>query len=142
MPTLELNLNDSDYSALAHTAQQQNQPIEVIAQAVLTGFLGMPRRNLKPTPRSQATAPGALRRAKIHIEAEAWQNLPAVVRLNYGNDFVAVYNGQVVDHDADRLVLHRRVREQFGREPVLITPANSPSPREFRLRSPRLERVP
>ena len=142
MPLLELNLKDSDYSALARAAQQRNQSIEVVAQAVLTGFLGTPRQSLKPRPRTQATSPGALRRAKIHVEAEAWRNLPVVVRLNYGNDFVAVYDGQVVDHDADRLVLYRRVREQFGREPVLITPANSPSPREFRLRSPRLERMP
>ena len=75
-------------------------------------------------------------RAEISDEGEAWRFLPAATRRNYGEDFVAVHNREVVDHDTDRLTLHRRNRPRFSDVPVLITPANSPSPREFQLLSP------
>jgi hypothetical protein len=44
---------------------------------------------------------------------------------------VAVHNGKVVDSDADRLALLRRVREHYTHAPVLITPAVAESPRHF-----------
>ena len=46
---------------------------------------------------------------------------------------VAVFQGRVIDHDADRVALLRRVRAMVGDEPVLITPADAEAPREFRL---------
>ena len=44
---------------------------------------------------------------------------------------MAVRGGKVVDSDADRLALLKRVRKQYHREPILITPAAAESPREF-----------
>ena len=78
------------------------------------------------------------RQAKIHIEAEAWRAMPEAERRRYRNQFVAVHNGQVIDHDADRLLLYRRVREKLGDVPVLITPGGTPHPCEFQILSPRL----
>jgi hypothetical protein len=80
----------------------------------------------------------AQRRAKIHIEAEAWRAMPEATRRRYRNQFVAVHNGQVIDHDADRLLLYRRVRKKLGDVPVLITPGGASHPYEFQILSPRL----
>lgn len=81
----------------------------------------------------------AQRRAKIHIEAEAWRAISTTERRQYRNQFVAVHHGQVIDHDADRLRLYRRIREKLGDVPVLITPGGAPHPREFQILSPRLD---
>lgn len=84
---------------------------------------------------------GRERRARIHAEAIAWRAFPETVRRAYGDAFVAVYNQEVIDHDPDRLTIYRRVRKKLGDVPVLITPANAPSPREIRVLTPRFERV-
>lgn len=83
---------------------------------------------------------GHERRASIHAEALAWRALPETVRRSYGDDFVAVYNQEVVDHDPDRLTLYRRVRKKLGDVPVLISPASALAPREIRVLTPRFER--
>ena len=139
MPTLELSLNSSLYSALEQEAQQRNQSVEEIVEAAVTSFLAA---STSPELAKQLiqTTTGAARRAKIHAEAEAWQKAPAAERSRYGGQFVAVHQGQVIDHDPDRLQLYRRVRRQLGDTPVLITPADKPHPREFRILSPHLDR--
>jgi hypothetical protein len=137
MPTLELSLKSSTYTALKQQAQQRNQSIEEIIEAAVTTFLSasIPAAAASESP----AATSAKRRAKIHTEAEAWRAMPEVERSQYRGQFVAVHQGQVIDHDPDRLQLYRRVREQLGNIPVLITPARESHPREFQILSPRLE---
>ncbi len=81
------------------------------------------------------------RRAKIHTEALAWRAMPEESRRAYGDAFVAVHDGKVIDHDLDRLTLYRRVRQKMDDVPVLITPANANHPREIRLLTPRFEHL-
>ncbi len=140
MPTLELSLSEITYTTLRRAAKQRSQPIESVVEDALIAFLQPTAVSEKDAGNGSSALLGDWRRAKIHIEAEAWRSLPAATQHSYGEDFVAVHNRQVVDHDRDRLTLHRRIRARFGDVPVLITPAGSPSPREFQLMSPRVER--
>lgn len=140
MPTVELSLSETTYTNLRQTAERRSQLLGDVVEEALQAFLQPP-----PIPRIEAGNGSAAsaddwRRAKIHVEAEAWRAIPSEVRRSYGDDFVAVHDGQVIDHHYDRLTLYRRVRAVLGDAPVLITPANAVSPREFQLRSPRLER--
>lgn len=82
------------------------------------------------------------RRERIHAESMAWRSFPVDLRKRYGQSFVAVYEGGVVDSDPDRLTLYRRIRGRFGDTPVLITPAAAESPRQVRLLTPHFERRP
>jgi hypothetical protein len=138
MPTVELSINRSTYAALKKRAQQHNQSVEELAQIALTDFLAASEQRLVETTPDLVDSVGVQRRAKIHAEAEAWRAIPAAERRQYHNQFVAVHDGQVIDHDADRLLLYRRVREKLGSVPVLITPGDAPHPREFQILSPRL----
>ena len=81
----------------------------------------------------------AQRQAKIHIEAEAWRVIPEALRHQYHTQFVAVHDGRIIDHDANRVLLYRRVREKSGDVPVLITSGDAPGPREFQILSPCLD---
>lgn len=77
------------------------------------------------------------RQKRLFAETEAWYNLPAEERERYEGNFVAVYEGQVIDSDPNRLKLYHRVREKIGRQTVLITEGgNYPIP-VYRIRSPR-----
>jgi len=88
----------------------------------------------------QETATGTWE-ARISAEAAAWYARPDADREPYTRQYVAVLQGEVVDHDADRLALARRVRARYPGTPVLITTAEARAPREFQIRSPRLEQL-
>ena len=140
MPTLELSLSETIYKTLRQAAERRSQPIEDLVEDALNAFLPLSTSSEADAGNGLSASAGDWRRAKIHIEADAWRSLPPTVRRKYGNDYVAVHNGQVVDHAGDRLTLYRRIRTRFGDVPVLITPADASSPREFQMLSPRLDR--
>jgi hypothetical protein len=79
----------------------------------------------------------AYRQKRIVAETEAWYRLPVEERKSYAGKYVAVYDGQVIDSDADRLTLYLRLRERLGREPVLITEGGDHPIPVYRVRSPR-----
>jgi hypothetical protein len=79
----------------------------------------------------------AYRQKKIMAETEAWHNLSSAEREQYAGQFVAVCEGQVVDTDPNRLTLYHRVREHFGRQPILITEGGDYPIPVYHMRSPR-----
>jgi 3-dehydroquinate synthase class II len=82
----------------------------------------------------------AQRHSQLVAEQAAWFALSPNERARYRAEFVAVHDGQVVDHDADRRTLYLRVRERFGHKPVLIVYADWTEPPVYTVHSPRLER--
>ncbi len=77
------------------------------------------------------------RQKRIAAETTAWYRLPAEERAGYADKYVAVYGGKVVDSDPDRLTLYLRVRERYGRQPILITEGGDYPIPVYRVRSPR-----
>ena len=62
------------------------------------------------------------------------------LKQRFLGQYAAICNGALVDSDADRAALARRVRRQYGNAAVLITRVEPEPEREFTLRSPRFER--
>ena len=62
-----------------------------------------------------------LDRQKISKESQAYQQRHAELKAQYLGQYIAMHDGQVVDHDSDVTVLRQRVRQDFGRTPVMIT---------------------
>ncbi len=57
--------------------------------------------------------------------------------------YVAIHNGEVVDNDTDVRALHLRIRQQFGRIPVLLRQVmTEKEPRDLIFRSPKFETRP
>ena len=75
-------------------------------------------------------------RQKIDQEQEWWVGLPLTERAKYEGKYVAVHNKKLVDHDENEMKLYSRVREKYGKTPVLIMAAEGP--REIRIFSPRI----
>jgi hypothetical protein len=81
------------------------------------------------------------RQKRIAVETEAWYRLPVAERKKYQGQYVAVYQGQVVDSDPNQLELYNRVRKQFGRQTILITEGGDQPIPVYRVRSPRRGRA-
>ena len=81
-----------------------------------------------------------LEREKIKAEAEAFRSMHAELAEKYLGQYVAIHNGKMVDHDKDFPSLHSRIRQRFGRQPVLLRRIETEPERVLVFRSPRLER--
>ena len=79
-----------------------------------------------------------LEREKIHDETEAFWARHADLVARYHGEYVAMHQGQVVDHDANVVRLERRVAERFGESAVLIAPVTDASRRDLSTVSFRL----
>jgi glutamyl-tRNA reductase len=62
-----------------------------------------------------------LDRRKISEETSIYRQRHAELKAQYLGQYIAMHKGQVVDHDSDFQALHQRIRQQFGRTPVMIT---------------------
>jgi|GEM_PF-1240078 hypothetical protein len=80
------------------------------------------------------------RQKRIWNETEAWYALPVETRRQYTGKFVAMFDGKIADMDPDRLMLHHRVRDRFGRQPVLIIEGGDQPMPIYRIHSPRRAR--
>ena len=75
------------------------------------------------------------RQKRILAETEAWYRLPTELRNQYKEQYVAVYNGVIIDSDVDRIQLHFRVRERYDRQPILIIAGSDEPMPVYRVRS-------
>ena len=81
-----------------------------------------------------------MEREKIQAEAEAFRSMHAELTEMYLGQYVAIHDGKVIDNDEDFQSLHGRIRQRFGRQPVLLRQVKSEPERVLTFSSPRLER--
>lgn len=79
---------------------------------------------------------------KIAAESTAYKKLHPQLVKRYLEDYVALHNGEVVDHDPDVRSLHLRIRKKFGRVPILLRQVTQEiDPPDLVFRSPKLEPI-
>lgn len=77
---------------------------------------------------------------KLEAEMAAFRaQLPALLAA-YPEEYVAVHDGQVIDHDVDLRALHSRVYVRMGATPILLQKVTTESASDILIRGPRLER--
>lgn len=58
---------------------------------------------------------------KISEETQIYHEKFGELKDQYLGQYIAMHEGQVIDHDTDLTVLRRRIHQQYGRMPVMIT---------------------
>ena len=58
-------------------------------------------------------------------EKRAFSRLHATLLRQYADEYVAIYHGELVDHDVDQAALWARINEQYPNQFVLIRPIRS-----------------
>ena len=72
-------------------------------------------------------------------EERAYQRLYPMLRAQYFNQFVAIYDGQLLDSDVDFEELFLRIQQRIGANTVLIRRVTEQPLEEYHFRSPRIE---
>jgi hypothetical protein len=62
-----------------------------------------------------------LEQRKISEETRIYHEKFAELKGQYLGQYIAMHEGQVVDHDTDLTVLRKRIHQQYERIPVMIT---------------------
>jgi hypothetical protein len=75
-------------------------------------------------------------------EIAAYENMHSELITTHDGEFVAVFDGKLIDHDPDELALMRRIDTRYPNEVVLLKRVRPMPERELRILSPRLEREP
>ncbi len=79
------------------------------------------------------------RREAMLKEERAFRKLHPTLLNQYAGEFVAIYQGEMVDHDPDQLVLLQRKRQKYPGQVVLIARLVAEPEEIYHFRSPRLE---
>lgn len=82
------------------------------------------------------------RRPAMLREVEAYYRLHPELRQKYRDQYVAIFQGKLVDHDSDPEALLERVLDQFPDQVVLQRKVEESPEVVLRFRSPRFEQPP
>ncbi len=97
-----LALNQNIMEQLGKVAHERGTTTQVLAEEAVRQFL-----------RAEA-------RRKMRRELDAFRAMHSRLLAEYPAQYVAIYEGRVVDHDADQLALFLRVDRQYPDTDVLI----------------------
>ena len=115
-------ISDQVFTELVPVAEHENKEIGELVNEALRQYLWEAKER------------------KIDREMEAYRTMHAELKQRFLGEYIAIHNGELVDHDADRRALSRRVRQKYGSVAVLITPVEEEPEREFLMLSPQFER--
>ncbi len=115
-----VNISSTLYERARKLAEQRQQDVNEVLSAALDEGLETIQ---KPSD------------AGVAREKAAYQRLFPALAAQYAGQHVAIYGGELVDHDEDGIALSQRIYNQYPHEFVWITKVtNQPIP-EFRSRS-------
>lgn len=125
-----LELPDHLYARAQELAAQHNQDVA----GVITNLLQDALVNDEQRPDHQQP------NASMQREINAYLALhPSLVALYLGK-YVAIYQGELVDHDSDFSILMRRVESRYPDDFVLVRRVEHEPTRTITIRSPRISR--
>lgn len=131
--TVTLDLNDAIWRRARRLAERQQQ-------AVADALVDWLAETLPPSEQSHAPADDAVDVA-VEREMRAYITLHPLLRQQYLGHYVAIFGGQLVDHDADYEALCDRIDALYPDRFVWLTQVGSEPIQTLAFRSPRLEPV-
>jgi predicted transcriptional regulator len=76
---------------------------------------------------------------KLEAEIQAFEKMHEQLRARFAQQFVAIHNGKLIDHDLEFETLFLRVQARLGNTCVLIRHVEDALVHEWQFRGPRLE---
>ena len=125
---IEITLSDALYKRAEQLARQQRRNIPDALTTLLENTL---------PPLEQVSA--AVIDEEVEREREAYLRLHPQLLAQYANEYVAIYGGELVDHDADKHALFQRIDERYPDKFVLMRQVQQQADPEYRFVSTRLE---
>ncbi len=106
-------------------ANKRNQPVNDVLEAAIA--------------LAEAELDAIVSQEEAMAQEEAvYQSMLTELVSQYDGEYVAIFQGQLIDHDADELALLHRLDIQYPDEIVLMKKVRSDALPELRFRSPHL----
>ena len=139
----QIPLPDSLLARLRQTAQKDGLSLPLLFEHMLDAYLRSRQPSKLKNGVDLANDPQTSEMPDpIEREIAAFRQLHASLLKRYRGDYVAIYQGQLVDHDSDKVALLERIDAAYPDEFVLMRPVQEQLEREFYFRSPRyIERI-
>ena len=125
---ITLELPDHLYTRAQELAAQQKQDVARVITTLLGEALTAEEQLVdltEPDPAAQR-------------EMEAYLDLYPALVTHYLGEYVAIFQGELVDHDVDFGTIMSRVESQYPDDFVLVTRVDTVPIRTINIRSPRL----
>ncbi len=111
MPTVTLDRNV--YKRLQEAAEEHETTTEALIEDAARQYLW------------------ELERQKISEESARFRQKYPELKRRYLGEYIALHKGEVIDHDPDEATLWKRVRQRYGRTPILIVRVEETPDRTF-----------
>ncbi len=121
---IELNIPDYIYQQAQEIAKQEKRSISDVFHDVL----------IQTFPATYVS----LQRKQMEREQSAFWDMYESLLSKYATEYVAICNGQLIDHDPNRLALASRIDEKYPYETVLIKLVSPEADPVIQVRSPRI----
>ena len=118
---VELVIEDNLFSQLEQKAIGKGADVQAIAYEAIQRYLQDEEQE------------------KMQQEIAAYHDLHPELLKNFPGQYVAVHQGQVVDHDMEQLALYLRIRQHYPGEIVLIRQVPPEAEKSWTMRSPKFE---
>lgn len=124
--SITITLPDNVYRRVQNLAREAQWDVtELVAERVMDSFAGY-------------TFPVDPNRPKMLRERAAYEALHASLLPDYLGQYVAIYQGQLLDADPDVMALDERVRSQYPDEVIMVTKVEQETQRTLHFHSPTL----
>ncbi len=139
----QIPLPDRLLARLRQTAHQDGLSLPLLFEQMLDTYLRSRRQSNPENGADLIEDPQASERSDpMERKIAAFQQIHASLLKRYRGEYVAIYQGQLVDHDNDKVALLERIEQTYPNKFVLMRPVQEQPEREFYFRSPRyIERV-
>lgn len=124
---VNISISQALYRRVRELARLRQRPVDDVLEAAVTLA-------------EAALGPSADEEVAMAREEAAYQTMHAELMARYAGEYVAIYQGQLIDHDPSELALLRRLDAQYPHEVVLMKQVRPLPEPELRFRSPRLIR--
>ena len=127
-----LMLPDEMYGEVSDVAEAQNLHVDDLLVSLIRAGL--------PHLKGKATSVTYEPERDVEKEINAYHKLHPMLKQNYLGQHVAIFEGELIDHDVDGVALSQRVYKQYPDKFILIREVEVESDRILHFRSPRLIR--
>lgn len=119
----QLPITDNLEAKLQRVATRYGLSLTRFLEKVAEDYGGEPALISEVAPPVQATEDRVeARKAIIRKEQAAYEEQhPELFKL-YADKYIAMIDGAVIDHDIDKIALKERLRVQFGKQTIFVTP--------------------
>lgn len=122
-----ISIPQSLYQRVRELARSRNVPVDAVLETAVSLV------EADPHPQAELQATTAMAR-----EEAAYRAQHETLLAHYAGQYVAIFQGQLIDHDSDELVLLRRLDADYPHDIVLMKRVESLPQPVLRFRSPRL----